>query len=486
MQKLIDLLKDVKYSLVGQGNDKPVSGLTADSRKAKAGFLFAAIPGSEADGHDFIPQAIELGALHILLEKMPENPDSKVNYIQVKNASEALALISSAFYDYPSQKLIMTGVTGTNGKTTIVTILYKLFSMAGFKSGLISTIRIMILDKVVNATHTTPDCIRLNEILREMVDAGCTHCFMEVSSHSLVQHRVSGIKFQAGIFTNLTKDHLDYHKTFKNYIDVKKSFFDDLKKGSFAIINSDDKHHKYLVQNTNAEVSSYGLMNPSDFKAKILESSITGLHLSFNGKDFFSDKAGMFNAYNLLAVYATAVKLGIDKDNALSMLSSSIPVDGRFEIFVNKEKNITGIIDYAHTPDALENVLKTIKKCKKKEQRIITVFGCGGNRYKGKRPTMGKIAATYSDFVFITSDNPRFEEPISIIQDILKGINESSMLKVITITDRELAIRGAFSFSQPNDIILVAGKGHETYQDIKGVKSDFDDRKIVKKYLTAL
>ncbi len=485
MIKLKDILKGFKFSLVQGDMESMVNGLSLDSRQVKPGFLFAAISGTATDGHLFIEQALTNGASHLITEKMPGNQQRGINYVLVKNSAYALANIADNFYDHPSGKLQLAGVSGTNGKTTTATLLYNLFTAAGFKCGLISTIRILINGKVIEATHTTPDSIRLNELLAEMVNAGCTHCFMEVSSHSIVQHRIAGLEFKGGIFTNLTRDHLDYHKTFKNYIDAKKQFYDGLGRNSFAVMNADDKHHEYLVQNTAAKVFTYGLKNPADFKAKIVESNISGLHMNIGGTDFYTDKAGRFNAYNIMGVFAMAVLLGMEKETVLGILSRSIPVDGRFEIISGNKDNITGIVDYAHTPDALENVLKTIKECRKKNQRIITVFGCGGNRDKGKRPMMGKISVGFSDFVFVTSDNPRLEDPDEIIRDILHGIAEESMKKVIAITDREQAIKAACSFAGKGDIILVAGKGHETYQDAKSKKTDFDDRIILKKYLMA-
>lgn len=463
--------------------ESPVSGLGLDSRKVKAGFLFVAISGTLTDGHRFLQQAVDAGASHLLVEQLPETLIPGISYIQVENSSAAIAIIADNFYGHPSGKLKLIGVSGTNGKTTTVTLLYNLFKAAGYKCGLISTIRILIDNRLIEATHTTPDSIRLNELMAEMVECGCTYCFMEVSSHAVVQHRIGGLEFKGGIFTNLTRDHLDYHKTFKNYIDAKKKFYDQLGKNAFVLINADDKHCSYLVQNTAAEVQAYGLKNPASFKAKIVESNISGLHLNIGGIDFFTDKAGRFNAYNIMAVFGTAVLLGMDKEDALSILSKSIPVDGRFEIISGGIKNITAIVDYAHTPDALENVLKTIKECRLKNQQIITVFGCGGNRDKGKRPMMGNISTVYSDLVFVTSDNPRLEDPDEIIREIMQGIHEASLSKVISITDREQAIKAACSFAKSGDIILVAGKGHETYQDAKGVKTDFDDRKILKKYL---
>lgn len=484
VEKLKDILKGIKFTLLQGDLESNVIGLSLDSRKVKQGYLFAAISGTATDGHLFIEQAMKNGAGHLLVEKMPGKKVAGISYILVENSALALAYVADNFYGHPSGKLKLVGVSGTNGKTTTATLLYNLLSAAGYKCGLISTIRILINGNVIEATHTTPDSIRLNELLAEMASAGCTHCFMEVSSHSVVQHRIAGLEFKGGIFTNLTRDHLDYHKTFKNYINAKKQFYDALGKNAFAVVNADDKHHEYMVQNTRGKVFTYGLKNPSDFKAKIVESNINGLHMNIGGTDFYTDKAGRFNAYNIMGVFAMAVLLGMDRETALGILSKSIPVDGRFEIIPGNKTNITGIVDYAHTPDALENVLKTINDCRKKSQRIITVFGCGGNRDKGKRPMMGKIAAEYSDFIFVTSDNPRLEEPDEIIRDILHGIPAESMINVLAITDREQAIKAACTFAANNDIILVAGKGHETYQDAKGKKTDFDDRIILKKYLT--
>ena len=466
-----------------QGSDKVlISDIQFDSRAVNKGSLFVAVRGFNVDGHAYIDNAILLGASAIVCEELPEKITDSVTYILVKNSSDALGRLASNFYDNPTENIKIVGITGTNGKTTIATLLYKTFQKLGYKVGLVSTIENYIDNDVIPSTHTTPDQIKLQELFSKMVDKGCDYCFMEVSSHSIHQHRISGINFDGGVFTNITHDHLDYHKTFKEYINVKKSFFDILGKKSFAITNLDDKNGEYMLQNTKTKQFTHALSSPADYKAKILEHHFSGMLLSVNNKEVWTKFIGRFNAYNLSAIYATACQLGQDENEVLTILSELNAVNGRFEHFVSEE-NITAIVDYAHTPDALQNVLSTINEIRTGNESLITVVGAGGNRDKTKRPEMAKISADLSDRLILTSDNPRFENPIEIIQEMEVGVEASMRRKLLSITDRKEAIKAACMFAQSGDIILIAGKGHETYQDIEGVKHHFDDKEIIKEQL---
>jgi UDP-N-acetylmuramoyl-L-alanyl-D-glutamate--2,6-diaminopimelate ligase len=459
-----------------------VKGICFDSRKTKNGFVFVAVTGTTSDGHDFISKAIELGAIVIVCETLPETINEKVTYVAVKDSGQALGIMASNFYGNPSEKLKLVGVTGTNGKTTTVTLLYQLFSSMGHRVGLISTVENRIIDQVIPSTHTTPDQIQLNELLTKMIEQGCTHAFMEVSSHAVDQGRIAGIKFAGALFTNITHDHLDYHKTFENYIKAKKKYFDDLNSDAFAVVNADDKRGMVMVQNTKAKKYSFGLKKMVDYKGKIITNSIEGLELEVAGKNVWFKMIGDFNAYNILGVYATAVLLGEDSDDVLTHLSSLRGAPGRFEL-ISPGGKVTAIVDYAHTPDALKNVLETIAQFRTGTEQVITVVGCGGNRDKTKRPLMASIACRLSDKVVLTSDNPRDEEPIEIIKEMQAGILPTELKKTLVLADREEAIKTACMMAKPKDIVLVAGKGHETYQEIKGVKYPFDDREVVERML---
>ncbi len=477
------ILKDILYkvSLVGISGDTSVEldGLTLDSREVKPGFLFAAIKGSQTDGHVYIQTAIDKGATVIVCEEMPEKRVENVTYVQVNSASKALALIASNFYGHPSKKIKLVAITGTNGKTTCATLSYRLFRQLGYNAGLLSTIRILINDHEIPATHTTPDVVRINALLAEMVSKGCTYCFMEASSHALVQDRVFGLDIDLAVFTNITHDHLDYHKTFDAYLDAKKTLFDNLDSKSFALINKDDKHANVMVQNTRASVKSFALTAMADFKAKVLSNTFQGLELDIAGQNVWFSLIGDFNASNLLCIYAIAELLEENSVDILENLSALSNVDGRFERLISEE-GIYAIVDYAHTPDALENVLRTIKKIRTGNETVITVLGCGGNRDKTKRPLMADIACKLSDKVIFTSDNPRDEDPAEIIKDMEKGVSPSDYRKMLKQQDRFEAIRTAISMANSGDIILVAGKGHETYQEVKGIRSHFDDRETLK------
>ena len=483
MKKLQDLRTNVSVLEIKGDPNPMVQKLTLDSRQAEQGSLFAALKGYQTDGHQFMDKAIANGATVILLETLPENLDPKVTYVQVANSAEALGWLASNFYNRPSEKLKLVGVTGTNGKTTTVTLLYNLFQALGYKCGLLSTVENRIGQQVVAATHTTPDSIAINALLAEMVEVGCDYAFMEVSSHAAEQRRIAGLQFAGAIFTNISHDHLDYHKTFDNYIKAKKSFFDILQKNAFALVNIDDKRGEVMVQNTKANVYRYSLHRLTDFKAKILDNSLLGLHLDINGQDFHGRLIGEFNAYNLLAVYAAAVLLGQNKDEALVALSNVNTAEGRFDYIFDQKRQILGIVDYAHTPDALEKVLETIRQLRQASSKVITVVGCGGDRDKTKRPEMAKIACNLSEQVILTSDNPRTEQPEAILADMEAGVPKDAASKVLTIVDRKQAIRTACKLAQSGDIILVAGKGHEKYQEIQGVKHPFDDKKILKNEL---
>ena len=482
-------LKDVLYKahITSTSGDMTaeIKGICFDSRKVQPGFLFVAIMGGQSDGHAFIEKAVSLGAAAIVSEKLPESISDNLTYVSVKDSAQALGIIAANFYGDPSQKLTLVGVTGTNGKTTVATLLYKLFNSLGYRSGLLSTIVYNIVDKEIPATHTTPDPIRLNELLTQMVEAKCSHCFMEVSSHAVHQKRIVGLKFAGAIFTNITHDHLDYHKTFENYIKVKKKFFDDLSPEAFALINADDKRGMVMLQNTKARKQSFGLKKMVDFKGKIITNSIEGLEMEIGNKDVWFKLIGDFNAYNLLAVYGAAILLGEDTDEVLRHLSSMQGAPGRFEL-IRPGSKITAIVDYAHTPDALKNVLETIAHFRTGAEQVITVVGCGGNRDRTKRPLMASIACRFSDKIVITSDNPRGEDPMDIIREMQSGIGPTETKKTLVMADREEAIKTACMLAREKDIILVAGKGHEKYQEIKGVKYPFDDKEVLERMLKML
>jgi UDP-N-acetylmuramoyl-L-alanyl-D-glutamate--2,6-diaminopimelate ligase len=478
MHILQDILYKVHLLEVVGVTDIAVSSIAIDSRKVIKGTAFVAIKGVAQDGHDYITKAIELGAKVIVCENMPALLADGVTYIKVANTQEAVAYMAHQFYDAPSTKIKLVGVTGTNGKTTIATLLFKLFSSLGYTCGLVSTVQNQIGDQIIPATHTTPDAVSLNDLLNTMVDAGCTHVFMECSSHAVHQHRITGLVFTGALFSNITHDHLDYHKTFEAYIAAKKGFFDALPSTAFAITNSDDKRGEVMLQNTKAKKLSYGLKSSANYKGKILENALTGLVMLVNEMEVHFRLIGEFNAYNLLAVYGAAVNLGIDSSAVLTNLSMLAGAEGRFD-FIISDKQVIGIIDYAHTPDALENVLATIKKLRKGYEQVITVVGCGGDRDKTKRPVMAQTACDLSDKVILTSDNPRTEDPASIIADMEAGLSTAAKRKYISIIDRKEAIKAAVEFAKPEDIVLVAGKGHEKYQDINGVKYAFDDKAIL-------
>ena len=459
---------------------KEVSGVESDSRQVKPDYLFVAVRGASVDGHTFIPQAIAQGAKVVVCEEFPAELNGEVSYIKVDDSSIAFGLLASAWYGNPSRELTLVGVTGTNGKTTTATLLYEMFRSLGYKAGLLSTVCNYIDTVKVPATHTTPDPLHLHRLLREMVDAGCQYAFMEVSSHSAAQHRIAGLDFDGGIFTNLTRDHIDYHKTVEAYLKAKKSFFDGLPEGSFALTNIDDKSGLVMLQNTRAEKHTYSLRTIADFKARIIESRIDGMTLEINGKTVEVMFVGKFNAYNLLAVYGATCLLGQNPDEVLRKMSLLVPVAGRFQT-LHSSRGYTVIVDYAHTPDALNNVLTSIREVLGNRGNIITVVGAGGNRDKGKRPMMAREAVNLSDRVILTSDNPRFENPNDILNDMLAGLDAEQRRKTLTQVDRREAIRTATQFANPGDVILVAGKGHEDYQEIEGVKHHFDDKEEVEK-----
>ena len=477
--RLNELLKNVETLNIIGDVEVEITGVNIDSRRIEKGHLFVAIPGTVTDGHKFIPKAIELGATAVLCEKMPEEQISEVTYVQVASTEDAVGKVATLFYGDPSRKLKLVGVTGTNGKTTIATLLYNMFRKFGHKCGLLSTVCNYIEDEAIPADHTTPDPIELNRLLAQMVDAGCEYAFMECSSHAIAQKRIGGLKFAGGLFTNLTRDHLDYHKTFENYRDAKKAFFDGLDKDAFAITNADDKNGQIMVQNCKAQVKTYSTRTMADFKAKIIECHFEGMYLDINGKEVGVQFIGKFNVSNLLAVYGAAVMLGKKPEDILLILSTLKSVNGRLEP-IHSPEGYTAIVDYAHTPDALENVLNAIHEVLNGKGKVITVCGAGGNRDKGKRPLMAQEAVKQSDKVIITSDNPRFEEPQDIINDMLAGLDQKQMKKVVSIVDRREAIRTACMLAEKGDVILIAGKGHEDYQEIKGVKHHFDDKEVVK------
>ncbi len=476
---LQELLKGIKSLAIIGDTDVDITGVNIDSRKISNGHAFVAMKGTQVDGHQFIPKAIELGAKAILCEDMPEDRTDGVTYVQVASTAEAVGKLATAFYGYPSKKLKLVGVTGTNGKTTIATLLYNMFRKMGHRCGLLSTVCNYIEDEVLPADHTTPDAIELNELLAKMVDAGCEYVFMECSSHAIAQRRIGGLTFTGAMFTNLTRDHLDYHGTFENYRNAKKMFFDDLPKTAFAITNADDKNGMFMVQNTKATVKTYSMERMADFRARIIEMHFAGMYLNVDGNDVGVQFIGKFNVSNLLAVYGAARMLGKQPEDILVTLSTLHSVSGRLEPIQSPE-GVTAIVDYAHTPDALENVLNAIHEVLNGKGNVITVVGAGGNRDKGKRPLMAQEAVKQSDKVIITSDNPRFEEPQEIINDMLAGLTKEDMRKVISIADRKEAIRTACMLAQAKDVILVAGKGHENYQEIKGIKHHFDDKEVLR------
>jgi len=496
------LLKDILYKarleqVVGSTN-AAIEHVTFDSRAVKPFTAFVAIKGTKSDGHEFIPKALDLGASAIICEKLPQELKDGVTYVRVADSQHALAVLANNFYDQPSRDLKLIGITGTNGKTSTATLLYKLFRSLGHKCGLISTVEIRVGNRTIDATHTTPDAVRLNELLRTMVDEGISHCFMEVSSHSVVQERITGLHFVVGAFTNITHDHLDYHGTFAEYIKAKKRFFDQLDADAYALTNADDPNGAVMLQNTKAHKHSYAVRNMADHRARIIENALTGLHLNIDGHDVYTRLIGEFNASNLLAVYGTALLLGEQPVNILTALSDLEPPRGRFQIIRGTgipageahrtakdggAMGIIGIVDYAHTPDALKNVLSTINETCSDEQRVITVVGCGGDRDRTKRPIMARIAAEMSHQVVITSDNPRSEDPNTIIHEMRVGLNSGDLSRVFVNADRKEAIRMAVGLARPGDVVLVAGKGHETYQEIAGVKHPFDDAAMLKETL---
>ena len=485
----MNVLKDILYkvsmnAVVGSTNVK-INSIHFDSRRIGTNDVFVAIKGHVSDGHEFIETALKKGAIAIVCEKIPEELESGITYIEVDESSKALALMASNFFDSPSENLRLVGVTGTNGKTTIASLLYQLFKNAGFKVGLISTVKVMVDNTMYEATHTTPDSLMINRYLKEMNDEGVEFCFMEISSHGIHQNRTEGLKFEGGIFSNLSHDHLDYHETFAAYRDVKKQFFDQLPSTAFALVNIDDKNGMVMLQNTAAKKYTYALKTYADYKAHILENQLSGLFLKINNDEVWTKLIGSFNAYNLLAIYGTAELLGLERMETLRLISELDSVSGRFQYLISNEK-ITAIIDYAHTPDALKNVLETINSIRTKNEDLITVVGCGGDRDVTKRPKMGNIASSLSTKVIFTSDNPRSEEPTAIIEDIEKGVEPQNFKKTMSIVDRKQAIKTACQLAKPNDIILIAGKGHETYQEIKGKRTDFDDYKIVQEFLKQL
>ena len=485
MKKLKDILVGFDFEVTQGDYDMPVKGLHFDSRLVTGGDVFFAIPGVLVDGHDYIQGAIDRGCRCVVLEKPGDYSQDDITFVLVKDGSIALAAMASAFFDHPSRKIDLVGITGTNGKTTTATLLHDLYSSIGHKCGLISTVTNKVADRSIKATHTTPNPVSLNSLLNEMVKEGCTHCFMEVSSHAVVQNRIHGIQFTGGVFTNISHDHLDYHKTFDAYIKAKKKFFDDLPGDSFTLVNIDDKNGSVMQQNTSGRKYTFALKTPADFKAKIIENEISGLIMNMDGMEFYSRLIGQFNAYNLLTVFATAKLLGEDKLTILSALSNLSSVDGRFQ-YVKGQKGPTAIIDYAHTPDALENVLSTINSIKKKNSKLFTVVGCGGNRDVSKRPVMASIAARLSDQVILTSDNPRNENPEVILEDMKKGLDEVERDMTLSISDRREAIKLAIKLASSLDIVLLAGKGHEKYQEVKGVRYDFDDYQIASEFLNQI
>jgi UDP-N-acetylmuramoyl-L-alanyl-D-glutamate--2,6-diaminopimelate ligase len=486
VKKLSDILYQVKLEGISGSTDVTVSSLQLDSRKVEKGTVFIAVKGSASNGHSYITGAVEKGAAAVICEELPGKLAEGVTYVRVKNSAEAAGQAAHNFYDQPSHQFKLVGVTGTNGKTTIATLLYKLFNALGYKAGLVSTVENKIGDKTIPSTHTTPDAVNLNSLLKQMADEGCTHVFMEVSSHAVDQRRIAGLQFAGALFSNITHDHLDYHKTFDAYIQAKKAFFDGLMPGSFAITNADDKRGMVMLQNTAATRYTYSLKTVADFKGKILENILTGLVMTVNDQEVHFRLIGEFNAYNLLAVYGAAICLGEESQQVLQALSNLTGAEGRFDYIISGNQKILGIIDYAHTPDALVNVLATIKKLRKGHEQIITVVGCGGDRDKTKRPVMGEVACAHSDKVIFTSDNPRSEDPEMILADMEAGLNTAAKRKFISMADRKQAIKTAVSMAKSEDIVLIAGKGHEKYQEIKGVRNHFDDKEVLKEMFELL
>lgn len=485
MKILKDILYKVTINAVAGSTGIAVNKLEFDSRKIEANDVFVAIRGTLTDGHKYIEKAIADGATSVVCEVLPETLQDGVTYIEVANSNQALAFMAANYFEHPSENLKLVGVTGTNGKTTVTSLLYQLFKKAGYKVGLLSTVKIMVDNTEYKATHTTPDSLTINKYLKLMNDEGVEFCFMEASSHGIHQSRTEGLKFAGGIFTNLSHDHLDYHNTFAEYRDVKKSFFDQLPKNAFALSNIDDKNGLVMLQNTQAKKFTYALKNYADFRAQILENEFSGLLLKVNESELWTKLIGSFNAYNILAIYGAAELLGLEKNEILRLISELENVSGRFQYFISEEK-ITAIVDYAHTPDALKNVLETINSIRTKNEELITVVGCGGDRDKTKRPKMAQIASALSTKVIFTSDNPRSEDPDAIIKDMESGVEPQNFKKTLSITDRKQAIKTACQMAEANDIILIAGKGHETYQEIKGERFDFDDYKIVSDFLKQL
>jgi UDP-N-acetylmuramoyl-L-alanyl-D-glutamate--2,6-diaminopimelate ligase len=480
MKTLGDILDRVSLLEVNGSLAVPIASLQIDSRKVKDADCFVAIKGTISDGHNFISKTVAQGVSAVICESFPPEIDPTVTYVRVIDSSKALGIMAANFYENPSEKMKVVGVTGTNGKTSTVTLLFHLFSELKASVGLLSTVQNQIDEKVIPSTHTTPDAISLNSLMKQMVDSGCQYCFMEVSSHAVDQSRIEGLKFTGGVFTNISHDHLDYHKTFENYIKSKKRFFDELPATAFALINADDRNGRVMIQNTKAAKNTYSLKSPSDFKCKVIDNSVAGLQLELDGVEMHTRLIGDFNAYNLTAVYGVARLLGIEKQKCLTALSALMPPEGRFEQIVSEKDKIIGIVDYAHTPDALKNVLQTIQTVRNGNENIITVLGCGGDRDATKRPVMAHIASKFSNQVILTSDNPRSEDPNEILRQMSEGVPISDKRKVLTITDRRQAIKTAVTLAKKHDIILLAGKGHEKYQEIMGVKNHFDDKEELK------
>ncbi|MEP6612439.1 MAG: UDP-N-acetylmuramoyl-L-alanyl-D-glutamate--2,6-diaminopimelate ligase [Mucilaginibacter sp.] len=474
MRYLSDIIEGLAFTELQGSADVEITAIVFDSRKVVPGCMFVAVKGTVVDGHDYILQAIEQGAIAVICEELPSRVTGEVDFLMVANSSVALAIVSANFYDNPSSQLKLAGVTGTNGKTTIATLLYKLFRDMGYKCGLLSTVENQINGEVITATHTTPDPVVLNALLAEMVEKGCDYCFMEVSSHAIAQHRITALNFTGAIFSNLTHDHLDYHKTFEKYLKAKKMFFDELPANAFALTNIDDKNGNVMLQNTKAHKKTYGLKNMADYKARILENQFEGLHLQIDGEEVWFKMVGTFNAYNLLAVYSAAMLLEQDKTKILTSLSKLNGARGRFDYIIAPNK-IIGIVDYAHSPDAIQNILSTVHDIRKNNEKVITVIGCGGDRDKTKRPVMAKAACEWSDRVILTSDNPRSEDPGQIIKDMEEGVDPAFKRYTLSIVDRREAIKTACMLARPGDIVVVAGKGHEKYQEVKGERSHFDD-----------
>ncbi len=483
MKVLKDILSNIPTLDIIGNDDIPVKGLAIDSRKVSKGYTFIAISGTMVDGHQYIEKAIQNGATSIICETLPNSLNEEITYCKVQDSKEYAGQMSSEFFEHPSQQLNLIGITGTNGKTTTATLLYKLFTTLGYKGGLISTIENKIGAEIIPATHTTPDSIALNALLNDMVNSGCEYAFMEVSSHAVDQRRIAGITFKGAVFTNLSHDHLDYHKNFKSYLEAKKLFFDHLPTSAFALTNLDDRRGNVMLQNTKAKKYTYALKRVAQYKAKVITNSLAGLQMNLDGSEFHGRLIGEFNAYNYLAVYATAILLEMDRFEILTALSNIQTAEGRFDYFFSNKTGKTGIVDYAHTPDALEKVLTTINDLRERDTAVLTVVGCGGDRDTKKRPIMANTACTYSQRVILTSDNPRSEDPDSIIEEMEKGVKITDRTKVLSITDRKQAIKTACALAKSGDIILVAGKGHEKYQETNGVKKPFDDKKVLTEYL---